>query len=99
MDSDGHSVEDQSDGVHGTEAYTPNPNISELRIKELKGLYRRVMLATGAPEGVWDYPAILPLLYGDQESNKKKSGRKVHSLQRTQRHPVEEQSDDSELEY
>ena len=38
------------------------------------------------------------LLYGDQESNKKKSGRKVHSLERTQRHPVDEQSNDPEFE-
>jgi hypothetical protein len=56
------------------------------------------MFATGAPEGFWDYPATVSLLYGDQESNKKKSGRKVHSLQRTQRHPVDERFNDSEFE-
>ena len=38
------------------------------------------------------------LLYGDQKSNKKKSGKKVHNLERTQRHPVDEQSNDPELE-
>ena len=37
------------------EAYTPNANMSEMTIRELKRLYRRIMIATGAPEVLWDY--------------------------------------------
>ncbi len=32
------------------EAYTPNANMSEMTIRELKRLYRRIMIATGASE-------------------------------------------------
>ena len=41
--------------MHPIEAYTPNANLAEGVIRELKRHYRRVMLATGAPEVLWDW--------------------------------------------
>ena len=41
--------------IHPIEAYTPNANLAEAVIRELKRHYRRVMLETGAPEVLWDY--------------------------------------------
>ena len=41
--------------IHPIEAYTPNANIAEGVIRELKRHYRRVMLETAAPEVLWDY--------------------------------------------
>ena len=36
------------------EAYTPNANIAEHGVRELKRQYRKVMLATNSPECLWD---------------------------------------------
>ena len=41
--------------IHPIEAYTPNQNLAEAVIRELKRHYRRVMIETGAPEVLWDY--------------------------------------------
>ena len=41
--------------MHPIEAYTPNANLVEGVIRELKRHYRRVMEETGAPEVLWDY--------------------------------------------
>ena len=41
--------------IHPIEAYTPNKNLAEAVIRELKRHYRRVMIETGAPEVLWDY--------------------------------------------
>jgi len=41
--------------MHPIEAYTPNANLAEAAIRELKRHYRRVMLETHAPEVLWDY--------------------------------------------
>ena len=41
--------------IHPIEAYTPNANIAEDAIRELKRHYRRIMIETGAPEVLWDY--------------------------------------------
>ena len=40
--------------VHPTEPYTPNANLAEGVIREIKRHYRRVMVDTGAPEVIWD---------------------------------------------
>jgi hypothetical protein len=40
--------------IHPIEAHTPNANIAEHVIRELKRSYRRVMLAKNAPECLWD---------------------------------------------
>jgi Reverse transcriptase (RNA-dependent DNA polymerase) len=37
------------------EAYSPNQNRAESAIRELKRMYRRTMIATKAPEGLWDH--------------------------------------------
>jgi len=37
------------------EAYTPNQNRAESSIRELKRMYRRAMIASKAPEVLWDY--------------------------------------------
>ena len=41
--------------IHPVEAYTPNVNLAEAVIRELKRHFRRVMIETGAPEVLWDY--------------------------------------------
>ena len=41
--------------LHPIEPYTPNANLVEGVIRELKRHYRRVMTETGAPEVLWDY--------------------------------------------
>ena len=41
--------------IRPVEAYTPNKNLAEAAIRELKRHYRRVMLETQAPEVLWDY--------------------------------------------
>ena len=41
--------------LHPIEAYTPNANIAEDAVREVKRQYRRTMLDTGAPELLWDY--------------------------------------------
>jgi hypothetical protein len=40
--------------LHPIEAYTPNSNLAEHVIRELKRSYRRMMLSTNAPECLWD---------------------------------------------
>jgi hypothetical protein len=37
------------------ESYTPNQNKAEAAIRELKRMYRRAMLKSGAPEILWDH--------------------------------------------
>ena len=41
--------------MHPIEAYTPNANLAEGVIRELKWHYRGDMLATGAPEVLLDW--------------------------------------------
>ena len=41
--------------LHPIEPHTPNANLVEGVIRELKRHYRRVMTETGAPEVLWDY--------------------------------------------
>ena len=41
--------------IHPVEAFSPNHNLTESVIRELKRHYRRVMIETGAPEVLWDY--------------------------------------------
>ena len=41
--------------IHPVEAFSPNLNLTESVIRELKRHYRRVMIETGAPEVLWDY--------------------------------------------
>ena len=40
--------------IHPIEAHTPNQNIAESGIRELKRMYRRLMSATNTPECLWD---------------------------------------------
>ena len=40
--------------IHPIEAYTPNLNIAEDAIRELKRTYRRLMIDTRTPECLWD---------------------------------------------
>jgi hypothetical protein len=40
--------------LHPIEAYTPNSNLAEHVIIELKRSYRRMMLSMNAPECLWD---------------------------------------------
>jgi hypothetical protein len=40
--------------IHPIEAHTPNANLAEHVIRELKRSYRRIMLATNSPECLWD---------------------------------------------
>jgi len=40
--------------IHPIEAYTPNTNIVEDGIRELKRAYRRTMIATNTPACLWD---------------------------------------------
>ena len=40
--------------IHPIEAYTPNANIAEDGIRELKRLYRRTMIASNTPACLWD---------------------------------------------
>jgi len=40
--------------IHPIEAYTPNANIAEDRIRELKRAHRRAMAATNTPACLWD---------------------------------------------
>lgn len=41
--------------IHSIEAYTPNQNRAESAIRELKRMYRRAMIASNAPEVLWDH--------------------------------------------
>jgi hypothetical protein len=41
--------------IHPIEAYSPNQSIAEDVIRELKRMFKRTMLATGAPKVVWDW--------------------------------------------
>jgi hypothetical protein len=41
--------------VRPIEAYTPNHNRAESAIRELKRMYRRMMLATNTPQVLWDH--------------------------------------------
>jgi len=41
--------------VHPIEPYTPNANLAESVIRELKRMFRHTMSSTGAPEVLWDY--------------------------------------------
>lgn len=40
--------------IHSIEAYTPNQNLAERAIRELKRMYRRTMIETQAPACLWD---------------------------------------------
>ena len=40
--------------IKPVEAYTPNANIAEHGVRELKRAYRRTMIATNSPECLWD---------------------------------------------
>ena len=40
--------------IHPIEAHTPNANLAEHGIRELKRTYRRMMLAKNSPECLWD---------------------------------------------
>jgi 3-methyladenine DNA glycosylase Mpg len=41
--------------VRPIEAYTPNHNRAESAIRELKRMYRRMMLATNTPQVLWNH--------------------------------------------
>ena len=41
--------------IKPVEAYTPNANIAEHVIRELKRMHRRVIMSKGVPEVLWDY--------------------------------------------
>jgi hypothetical protein len=41
--------------IRPIETYTPNQNKAEAAIRELKRMYRRAMLKSGAPEVLWDH--------------------------------------------
>ena len=41
--------------MHPMEAYTPNANLAEGVIRELKRHYMRVMIEKAVPEVLWDY--------------------------------------------